>query len=807
MKKRPLSASSSPRPRVSASPRLSSAALERENSELRERLAEAEARLGEAEETLRAIRSGEVDALVVAGPEGDRVFTLQGAETTYRFLVEEMNEGALLLGPEGRVLYANARFAQLTGVPLEQVTGSSWERFFVPAEQARLQQLLPAAKNGCVRGEFHLQLGSNAPRPVELSVCPLQRERVAGFSVILSDLTERQRAEAALKEANEGLEQRVAERTAELQRSEALLRAITDNSPDPIFLKDRNSRMLLANPATLAALGRSAAEVLGKTDAEFYRDSEAGRRMMANDRRVMETGQPEAVEEVVPGRAGPRTFLSTKTPYRDAKGRVVGVVGVAHDITERKRAEEAVRESERQFRALAESIPNLAWWANGDGYITWYNRRWYEYTGTTPEQMEGWGWQSVHDPEMLPKVLERWKGSIATGEPFDMEFPLRGADGRFRIFLTRVQPLKDAQGRVLRWFGANTDVDELKRSQEAVRASEARYRSLFEHMLEGFAYCQMLYDQQGQAEDFIYLAVNDAFGKVTGLTNVIGKRVTEVIPRIKELTPEVLDIYGRVARTGQAERFEINFTPLARHLSIAAYSPAPGHFVAIFDDITQRKHAEQAIQASLREKEVMLKEIHHRVKNNLQVIASLVDMQTSALNDPAQGALFQDVRDRVRTMAMVHEKLYQSESLARLDLAGYTGSLASYLARAHGKPETRVELKLDLEPAWLSIEKAVPFGLILNELVTNAFKHAFRGRATGEVTTALRAGPDGQVCLRVADNGVGLPAGMDWRRAPSLGLQLIGMLAGQLRASVEVRTEGGTAFEMSFKPEPSGEKK
>ena len=100
----------------------------------------------------------------------------------------------------------------------------------------------------------------------------------------------------------------------------------------------------------------------------------------------------------------------------------------------------------RSSSALAESISNLAWWANGDGYITWYNRRWYEYTGTTPEQMEGWGWQSVHDPNVLPKVLERWKESLATGEPFDMEFPLRGADGVFRPFLTRIMPVKDSAG-------------------------------------------------------------------------------------------------------------------------------------------------------------------------------------------------------------------------------------------------------------------------------------------------------------------------------------------------------------------------
>ena len=121
-----------------------------------------------------------------------------------------------------------------------------------------------------------------------------------------------------------------------------------------------------------------------------------------------------------------------------------------------------------EFAALADNLPQLAWIADADGWITWYNRRWYEYTGTTPAEMEGWGWQAVHDPETLPQVLARWNASIATAEPFDMVFPLKGADGVFRPFLTRVQPWRDAQGRVARWFGTNTDISEHQAVSEAL---------------------------------------------------------------------------------------------------------------------------------------------------------------------------------------------------------------------------------------------------------------------------------------------------------------------------------------------------
>ena len=141
-------------------------------------------------------------------------------------------------------------------------------------------------------------------------------------------------------------------------------------------------------------------------------------------------------------------------------------IGIARDVTERKNAEEKLRESEEQLRALANSIPQLAWMAEPDGFIFWYNRRWYDYTGTTPEEMEGWGWQTVHDAEILPDVLARWQNSIQTGEPFDMEFPLRrGTDGAFRWFLTRVVPLRDSNGNIVRWFGTNTDIEEFRQTR------------------------------------------------------------------------------------------------------------------------------------------------------------------------------------------------------------------------------------------------------------------------------------------------------------------------------------------------------
>ena len=155
-----------------------------------------------------------------------------------------------------------------------------------------------------------------------------------------------------------------------------------------------------------------------------------------------------------------------------------------HEMTDEAMAlNTLLRQSEERLRTLADAMRQLAWIASADGATNWFNKRWYEYTGATPQEMEGWGWQSVHDPEVLPRVMEKWRASIATGEPFEMIYPLRGKDGTYRAFLARLEPQKDAQGNVTQWFGTNTDIDEVKRGEEALRESQQFIRRVLDNLL------------------------------------------------------------------------------------------------------------------------------------------------------------------------------------------------------------------------------------------------------------------------------------------------------------------------------------
>ena len=275
-------------------------------------------------------------------------------------------------------------------------------------------------------------------------------ERLAGYLAVALAKT---MAEEALRES----EERYRTLFDTMTEGFALHEIITDDQGRPC-----DYRFLNVNASFERLTGLKRGDLLGKTVREVMPATES--HWIETYGKVALTGEPMHLQNF----AASLNRWYEAFAYRTSPGRFAVIFS---DVTERKRQEERLRENEQQFRTLAESIPNLAWWANGDGYLTWYNRRWYEYTGTTAQQMEGWGWQSVHDPHELPRVLQRWQASIASGEPFETEFPLRGRDGQFRWFLTRVLPLKDAGGRVVRWFGTNTDVTEVRQARQAAEAA------------------------------------------------------------------------------------------------------------------------------------------------------------------------------------------------------------------------------------------------------------------------------------------------------------------------------------------------
>ncbi|MBS1258578.1 MAG: hypothetical protein MAG551_01637 [Candidatus Scalindua arabica] len=310
--------------------------------------------------------------------------------------------------------------------------------------------------------------------------------------------------------------------------------------------------------------------------------------------------------------------------------------------------------------------------------------------------------------------------------------------------------------------------------------------------------------------------VNPKFIQTTGYTfvEVIGQN-----PRILKSgkqAPEVYkELWGKI-KSGKEWRGEFQNKKKNGELywesaSISSAKDEKGtitNYVAVKEDITERKKAEDQIKASLREKEVLLKEIHHRVKNNMQIISSLLNLQLESIEDENIRQILKESRNRVKSMALVHEKLYQTKDLSRIDFGEYMRSLTASLLRAFGVNTDRVQLVNDIDEVFLDVNKAIPCGLITNEIVSNSIKYAFSDSATGVIKVSMHKisdcgfrdlNPQSEIVeLVISDNGVGLPEGLDFRHTKTLGMELVNTLVGQLDGSIEYVNINGAEFKITF---------
>ncbi|MFZ4441132.1 MAG: sensor histidine kinase [Syntrophales bacterium] len=307
--------------------------------------------------------------------------------------------------------------------------------------------------------------------------------------------------------------------------------------------------------------------------------------------------------------------------------------------------------------------------------------------------------------------------------------------------------------------------EELLKSEIKLRQSEEKYRLMFEATISGFALLKMIYDEEGNPLDCCYVSVNPAHEKITGLksSEIVGRTARECIPDLENYW---IESYGKVDQTGEPIYLENRVKGMNKTLAVFAYRQEPGYVAVTFQDITERKHSEEKIQASLREKETLLKEIHHRVKNNLQIISSLLNLQAKSIEDEKMEAIFKECQGRIAAMAAVHQLLYKSQNFAEINFGEYLKETAGQLFRSYKTGATPISLVIQAENVMLSIDTAIPCGLIINELVTNALKYAFPGIEKGEIKIEMSQTKQG-LSLLFEDNGIGFPKDVDFSNSVS----------------------------------------
>ena len=480
----------------------------------------------------------------------------------------------------------------------------------------------------------------------------------------------------------------------------------------------------------------------------------------------------------------------------------------------RTRAEESLRQSERRQRELLEGVPQLIWTCLPDGRCDFLSRQWVEYTGIPEADQLGFAWSEAVHPDDRSHLMERWTQAVSERKPLDVEFRIRGGSGEYRWFKTRGVLLREQDGSS-KWFGTNTDIHDKKlveselkelnttlerRVEErtkALREEEERFRSAFDHAPSGIA----LVAPGGK-----WLRVNQSLCEILGYTEAeLLATDFQSITHSDDLALN-LDYYqGMLAGTIRTYQMEKRYLHKAGHFVYATLSVSlvrdgdgePLYFISQVKDITQWKQAEAQLKASLREKEVMLKEIHHRVKNNLQIVSTLLDLQSEHTQDRQAIEMFEESRGRVKSMALIHERLYRSQDLARVNIADYVRQLAEDLFHAYRVSNDEIVLHVDVTVPPLPIDIAIPCGLLLNELLSNCLKHAFADASEGWIRVTLHDdGPN--TILTVADNGAGFPPDFDFRNTTSFGLQLVTTLVEQLHGEIELKTEGGSEFIVSF---------
>ncbi len=591
---------------------------------------------------------------------------------------------------------------------------------------------------------------------------------------------------------------------------ERRFRTIFHSQVQFIGLMSLDGILLEANRTALAAAGVTEDSVIGLPfwqTAWWTHDAVQQDRLRDGIARASR-GEPVRFEASHPTADGRMIWVDFSiSPFFGDDGRVEYLIPEGHDITARKRAENALRVQEERFRAAMEgslhAVYFLAAERNAARQITDFvftdlNRKGHEMISRRREEVVGQRLCELLPVNRTDGIFDKYVRVVETGEPLEEEFAMKPRDGIVANWLHH-QIVRVGDGVTI----TSQDVTARKQAKAAMLVSEERFRNAFEHAPIGMAMVAL---------DGRWLRVNPSVCEIVGYTeSELLATDFQTITHPDDLNADLHLLQSVLAGAIPSYHMEKRYfhkDGRIVHIMLSVSlvrDPAgtPLYFISQIQDITLRKQAEERMRASLLEKELLLKEIHHRVKNNLQIVSSLLDLQSDHTTDAGALVMFQESRSRVKSMALIHERLYRSLDMASVNIGEYVRQLADDLYRTYKISNFEIALELDIDIPAMTIDIAIPCGLLLNELISNCLKHAFKNSSVGIIRVSFV--PDNEFhVLTVADNGAGFPATTDFRNTTSFGLQLVNMLVEQLDGRIEHLNDGGTAFTIRFPKPKSG---
>jgi PAS domain S-box-containing protein len=675
--------------------------------------------------------------------------------------------GLCVVDTEFRFVRINACLAEMNGLPASEHIGHTL-REILPEMADRLEplyrQVIESAEailNLKVRGTNRAKPGIE--RDWSISLHPLKEKdgRAIALNVTVQDISEQQ---AALQDRQHA--------EIALSQTNSILQAVIEGTDDVIFVKDLRGLYVIANQSAADWLNVTVEEIIGKDDTALFVPNVA-ESIMQIDRQVISTGKFITYAEEIPKQGKMRSLLTTKYPWRDSTGNILGVIGISRDISDLKQAEAELKQSEERYRILTELSPQVVWQNTPDGRITYVNQYWLDYSGLTMEETDGDGWASVIHPDDRDRVLRLWNQALAKGTNYEDEFRLRRAeDGEYRTHFSRSFPVHSPSGEILKWIGIALDIHDRKQAEETLQESEARWRRLILDAPMPI----ILYAEDGEV-----LLVNQMWTQITGyqpdeISTVADwtelaygdkkEEVREVIDRLYELDRPVRNgEYIIKIRNGANRIWDFSSAPLGN------LPDGRRLVVSMALDVTERREAElqlQQLNENLEETSQLLAQrnqeldnfayiVSHDLKAPLRAIANL----SVWLEEDLQGQLPKEnqhqmelLRNRVYRMESLIDGLLQYSRVGRTEVAAEMVNVRDLLFEIVDSLAPPVTFAIEIQQTMPTLfAKQLLLSQVFSNLISNAIKH--HDRPNGKIVIGAIARED---CYEfsVSDDGPGI---------------------------------------------------
>ena len=717
---------------------------------------------------------------------------LSQSEERYRTVFEVAPEVIFTISSKDATLTSlNPAFEKLTGWPARERLGKPFIGIMHPEDLPIAQEMFSETLSGEYAHSHELRVLSQSGEylTAEIICVPqIERGKIVGKLGFARNITERKQAEITLQVAKEYAENLI-------QTANAIVIGL-----------DLHGNITVFNQAAEKITGYSKAELQNHNWFELIVPKDRYPEVWSVFKYFKSADLPRNFENPILTKSGQERYIVWQNSLVREQDRIVGIVSFGIDITDRKLAEDALQKSERSYRLLAENVTDVIWTMDLDLKFTYLSPSIARLIGYGVEEATLLTLEKILTPSSL-RMVQKVIAEELENENNPQKDPLRSRtleveeyckDGRIIWVEVKTSFLRDQNGRAIGMQGISRDITDRKIAENALIESEAKYRTIFENT----GNAALILD-----EDTTISHANEVADEIFGYRgeDVVGKKSwTEFIYKDDLKFMKKYHDLRRSDPKAVPQSYELRLIDAHGKMRCAfitvAMIPGTKQSVASLTDITERKAAEEMLKASLQEKEILLKEVHHRVKNNLQVVSSLLSLQSECIKDKQTVEMFRESQNRIKSMALIHEKLYRSKDISKINFSEYIRSLSGNLVRSY-ETVSGVRLNLNVEDIYLGIDSAIPCGLIINELVSNSLKHAFPAgskSSEGEIKIEFLRDDNNKFKLTVSDNGIGFPRDVDFQQTESLGLQLVRILTDQLSGSIELHRSSGTKFIITF---------